>query len=799
MKPTDRIIDDDVHQDIEQKIAEFFSCYGVEEIDSLTVSADDDNDTEPAAEVSLAPGRSAKDWKSKFRDAVKWPLVKLLTRLPRLHGLYLRAIGWQDPASSASVSLSKSEVRALFDRALADFLAGDQKLMFAQASSPKVSVIVVVYNQPGLLLQTLKFLQPSLTDSELIVVDNASDASTTVLLSRLQGTKLIQNQDNAGFLQAANQGAAEASGDYLLFLNSDCIVFPDAIEHALRFMQNHPEAGAIGARIINFNGLLQEAGSEVLPDGSCRGIGRGMSPFDYRYMWTRTVDFCSGAFLLTPRRLFEQHGGFDEAYAPAYYEEVDYCLRLLSNDHKTYYLPKSTVLHYEFGSEEKRGDAIAQQVRNRRTFQRKHKTFLNQKKRLATVDRTERIVQQGLSVLFIDDHVPHPALGAGSPRAKAIIEALAQTDSRVTFYSIASLDERWQSIYATVPDTVQVVRPAGLPNLAEFLRQHDNEFEMIIVSRPHNMRKVLPELSKLKNFDKRSNRKSVQQAPFVVYDAEAIFSDREVLRAGVLNDPYLKRRAKQARKQEFKLFEACDLVWAVSPRDAETIRAGSQVSTQHVGHALTTQPSTAGFADRQHFLFVGLLRVDGSPNVDSLLWFAHEVWPQIRAKLGHDVKLLVAGDCSASSLQQIKDDSIQFLDVIETLDSYYDSCRVFVAPTRFAAGVPHKVHEAAAHGLPVVASELLCQQLEWRDGEEIRCANSSEIFTERCIELYRSEALWTKIRSGALAAVERDCSAEQFRESIRESIALAKVQKVNTFKSQSSEAAKKEMKERQDT
>jgi GT2 family glycosyltransferase len=746
---------------IDRRIESFFQAYGVEE---TTEQAEPVADPVQSIDVAVDKGRAvSRGGLFRVLRVIKRVAVKALMSVPPLHGLYLRIFHRSlFEAGSQQVALGKKEVRSLFDQALEDFLDRGERLDFPATEAPELSVVVVVYNQAGLLLQTLTYLQRSSASIELVLVDNASDARTREVISRVDGARVIQNDDNLGFLRAANQGALASTGRYLLFLNSDCLVFPSAITRSIEFARENPGAGALGARIINFNGLLQEAGSEVLSDGSCRGIGRGEDPLADRYMHVRSVDFCSGAFLLTPRRLFLDCGLFDEDYAPAYYEEVDYCVRALQRGYDVVYLPSVAVLHYEFGSEQKRGDAIKLQIQNRGVFQRKHKAFLEDKKQAGS--RPTR-----LSVLVVDDRVPHASSGAGSPRCRAIIEALTGTGADVTFFATSMITETWGSIYRTLPPRVRVVRPAGMMALPAFLREDGPDFDLIVISRPHNMEVAARPLAELKS---RASERG-EPAPFVIYDAEAVFSDRELLRAELLESASLKRRALSAREKEFGLIRAGDLVWAVSDKDAERIEERSGVRTLHVGHQLIPRRSNTRFDERKDFLFVGFLGNDGSPNVDSLLWFMAKVWPRIQDELGDAVRVLVAGDCSAASLSTIQSDCIRFLGPQDSLESLYDRCRVFIAPTRFAAGIPHKVHEAAANGIPTVATELLCNQLGWRDQEELLSAGDDEEFAEKCIQLYREEALWERIREGGLAAVARDCSSERFRASILESIALA--------------------------
>ena len=121
-----------------------------------------------------------------------------------------------------------------------------------------------------------------------------------------------------------------SAGAALLLLNNDAQLLPGRRRGGTgEPSRGDPSIGAVGGRVILSDGTLQEAGSIVWNDGTCLGYGRGRSPNDPEFMFRRDVDYCSGAFLLTPTALFRRLGGFDERYAPAYYEETDYCVRLV--------------------------------------------------------------------------------------------------------------------------------------------------------------------------------------------------------------------------------------------------------------------------------------------------------------------------------------------------------------------------------------------------------------------------------------------------------------------------------------
>jgi len=104
----------------------------------------------------------------------------------------------------------------------------------------------------------------------------------------------------------------------------------------------------VGGKLLFPNGTLQEAGDVVFRDGSAANFGRGdYLADDPLYSYVREVDYCSAALLATPRELFEEVGGFDEQYSPAYYEDTDYCFAVRARGRTVLYQPESVVVHTE--------------------------------------------------------------------------------------------------------------------------------------------------------------------------------------------------------------------------------------------------------------------------------------------------------------------------------------------------------------------------------------------------------------------------------------------------------------------
>ncbi len=192
-------------------------------------------------------------------------------------------------------------------------------------------------------------------NSEIIIVDDASTDDTPGRLAKLAGSeprlRIIRNEKNLGFLASTNRGAQEANGDILLFLNNDTVLLPDWLPPLLRVFRDYPQAGAVGGKLLFHDGSLQEAGGCVFSDGSAANFGRGdINPDAALYNFVREVDYCSGALLATKRALFQELGGFDTRYLPAYYEDTDYCFKVREKGLRVYYQPASGIVHLEGGT-----------------------------------------------------------------------------------------------------------------------------------------------------------------------------------------------------------------------------------------------------------------------------------------------------------------------------------------------------------------------------------------------------------------------------------------------------------------
>ena len=128
--------------------------------------------------------------------------------------------------------------------------------------------------------------------------------------------------------------------------------------------------------------------------------------------------------------------------------------------------------------------------------------------------------------------------------------------------------------------------------------------------------------------------------------------------------------------------------------------------------------------------------------------------------------LIIVGYGTDAAVSDLGTEGIQVVGAQQDLTSFYNDARVFIVPTRYAAGLPYKAHEAAAHGVPMVVSDVIARQLDWRDGEDYLVATDSDLFAANCIRLYRDGDLWEKLRSNALKHAEVELSERQSQETL---------------------------------
>ncbi|MBB5394299.1 glycosyltransferase family 2 protein [Mucilaginibacter sp. AK015] len=227
----------------------------------------------------------------------------------------------------------------------------------------KLSVIVVNHNMCNKLRQALFTLNRACRDIdyELIVVDDASaDKSVAMLGNEFPHAKLIVNQHHAGVAKARNQGIEEAKGEYVLLVNADTISGKKTVEHVLKFMDAHNDAGGVGVRMLSPRGKFiseSRTGFSRAWGGLLKLTGLAKHfPKSRLYKndddWvedeefaTTEVDVINGAFMLLRRSVVNHVGDFDERFVK-FGHDIDLSFRIRLAGYKNYYFPKTYILSF---------------------------------------------------------------------------------------------------------------------------------------------------------------------------------------------------------------------------------------------------------------------------------------------------------------------------------------------------------------------------------------------------------------------------------------------------------------------
>lgn len=243
-------------------------------------------------------------------------------------------------------------------------------------------VIIVNWNTRDTLADCLCSLRSvEGLEFETIVVDNAStDGSAEMVRQRFPEVALIENVENVGFARGSNQGILQSRGRYLLLLNSDTEVYPDALAAMTAFMERHAQAGACGPVLLNGDGTLQVSCHPTLTparefwrltflDQLWRRATYDQASWDRKT--PRQVEVIKGACLLLRRKALDQVGPLDDDYF-MYTEEMDLCYRLASAGWELWWVPQAVVTHYgEASSRQATETMYVQLYRSKVQFHRK--------------------------------------------------------------------------------------------------------------------------------------------------------------------------------------------------------------------------------------------------------------------------------------------------------------------------------------------------------------------------------------------------------------------------------------------
>lgn len=241
-----------------------------------------------------------------------------------------------------------------------------------------ISIIIVSWKVKDLLKKCLDSIYANRGDLslEIFVVDNASaDGTVEMIHAEYPSVQLIASKKNHGFAKANNLALKQASGEFILLLNPDTEINADTLANSLRFMKEHPKCGALGSKML-YPDCLEQPSIRRFPSvwpiflmliklpkifPRLKSIDNYLA-VDFDYFQEQAVEQIMGAYMFMPRKVIDEVGLLDERFF-IWFEEVDYCRRLIKAGYEVWYSPSIEIVHHG-------GKSFAQQavIRNQRVF-----------------------------------------------------------------------------------------------------------------------------------------------------------------------------------------------------------------------------------------------------------------------------------------------------------------------------------------------------------------------------------------------------------------------------------------------
>jgi GT2 family glycosyltransferase len=627
-------------------------------------------------------------------------------------------------------------------------------LRFPRHAFPVLSIVIPSYGQVPVTLQCLRSIMrhPPACPYEVIVAEDASGDPAVATLRAIEGLVLIERVNNLGFLKNCNEAEKAASGTYLHLLNNDTEVLPHTFDALLSRLKTDETIGLTGSKLLYPDGRLQEAGGIIWNDGSGWNFGRNdPHPDQAAYSYPRDVDYISGASIMLRRDLFDSLGGFDEAFAPAYYEDTDLAFRIRASGLRVVFEPASAVIHHEgvsHGTDETSG-IKTYQVRNRRLMlERWHDVLAAEHFPPAThFLRAASHARNRRTILIIDHYVPEPDRDAGSRTTMNVIHALTDAGWLVKFWP----ENRQRNAYSHALERlgVEILDETSPYDFPAWIRENGPDLDHVMIMRPTIARAFLPEVAL--NTDARRS--------YYGHDIHFLRLERE---AEVTGDSRPREDALTMRRLETWLWPQFHAVLYLSQYEADLVRKLAPNARPHaiVPFCFPPDRSARPVTPGKTILFVG--GFGHPPNVDAALWLVREIMPLVRQHMP-DACLILAGSKPAAEVRVLASPDVTVTGFIsdEELTRLYATSRVAAVPLRFGAGVKHKVLEALHHGLPLVTTPVGAEGIAGLD-DVASLAETADQFAEALLALLKDDALWRKHSDAGKELISGGYSPERF-------------------------------------
>lgn len=606
-----------------------------------------------------------------------------------------------------------------------------EKLVFPKFDNPVVSIIIPVYNQYEYTRQCLKsiLISEDLTPYEVIIADDNSTDETKNIRRYVSNIKVSRNETNLGYIKNCNKASELASGKYIYFLNNDTVVQKNWLAELVRVFDLKKDAGVVGSKIYSKDYALQECGVLMFADEFYNRFND--DPTDSRYMYLKQVDYVSGCSMLTPKKLFDEIGGFDILFSPAYCDDLDYCLEALKRGYKTYVQPKSQIVH--FGSvsyNEKSNDLM---TRNNELLRTKWKNYFENRipyKPYMSSSASTRSAR----MLIVDDKLPQFDKHAGGKTIFQFCQMFVKMGLDVKFCPLFGIKE--EPYYSILSDMgIEVI---DQKDVKQWIEDNYSQLDYLLLSRPQVAENFL-----IKQIISRGVK-----VLYYGHDLHHLRMQRE--------REITQNHDNDQEIEDLRLIEELTIKyvnWAYYPSITEEKYIKEKFGLSNVStvppylYDTSTMPENKAFGKSPNILFVGSSH---GPNKDGLLWFINEIFPKVTKEIPQIVFNIVGShvDKEIDSVCS-KNRNINLLgyQTEKELNEIYAHTMLTVSPLRYGAGIKGKVIDSMYHSTPVVTTDVGAEGIDLSYGN-IYVGNTAEEFARHIIDLCANKKITDKEANG---------------------------------------------------
>ena len=630
-----------------------------------------------------------------------------------------------------------------------------EPLIFPKKNAPVVSIIIPVYNQFNYTYNCLKSIYLNTgndIDYEVIIANDSSTDFTTEIENIVSNILLISTPTNLKFLKNCNHAAKHSNGKYILFLNNDTQVQKNWLFPLVKLIEEDNSIGAVGSKILQENGTILEAVGIIWNDGSACNYGRNDDPSLPEFNYVKEVDYLSGAAMMVKKSIWDEIGGFDERYVPAYYEDPDLCFSIRKLGYKVMYQPESVVVHFEgisHGKNIKKGQKQFQ-AKNQKIFFEKWKNEIEKEHFSvnANIFYARDRSRNKKTILIIDDYVPRYDINAGSRTVFQYLNLFLQLGYNIKFIdNTFHRNEPYTSILEQLGIEV-LYGPYFARNWKIWLKKNGNYIDFAFLNRPNISIKYIDTIKQYSN------------AKILYYGHDLHFL-REQKEYDIKKDKKLLKSSMEWKNIETEIFGKADISYFPSQIEVDEIKkinTSFNVKTIPAYIYKKKLIKKRDFIKTKDIMFVG--GFFHNPNTDGVLWYINHIYPELKKKRP-EIKTYIIGSNVPDEISILDIDNLIITGFVtdKQLNDYYNNCRLSIVPLRYGGGIKGKTIEAMYNQMPIVTTSIGAEGI--KDAEKCLFIKDDPLaFAEEIIKVYDNLELLADVSIKEIEIINESFTSE---------------------------------------